>query len=59
MNGTHVHTGDVLLELDPTGAAADANELVSGLISYRAETLRRNDAITIVEGHLNWKPAIA
>ncbi|MGR9249462.1 HlyD family type I secretion periplasmic adaptor subunit [Rhizobium leguminosarum] len=57
-NGTHVHAGDVLLELDPTEATADANELSTGLISYRAEILRRNAVITVVEGHVGGKAAI-
>ncbi|WP_245459813.1 HlyD family type I secretion periplasmic adaptor subunit [Rhizobium leguminosarum] len=57
-NGTHVHAGDVLLELDPTEATADANELSTGLISYRAETLRRNAVIEVVEQRVGGKAVI-
>ncbi|MDK4715915.1 HlyD family type I secretion periplasmic adaptor subunit [Rhizobium sp. CNPSo 4039] len=58
-NGTRVHAGDILLELDPTEAMADANELSVSLASYRAEILRRNAVIAVAQdGGTDFSPTI-
>lgn len=44
-NGMNVRAGDVLLELDPSEAAADVAETSASLTSFRAEALRREAAI--------------
>jgi len=44
-NGSRVREGDVLVELDPSEAAADVAENAAGLASFRAEALRREAAI--------------
>ena len=44
-NGAHVHTGDVLVELDPSETAADVAASEASLASYRAEARRRKVAI--------------
>jgi hemolysin D len=48
-NGMSVHAGDVLVELDPSEAAADVAATTASLASYRAEALRRAAAIKAVE----------
>ncbi|MDL2410620.1 HlyD family type I secretion periplasmic adaptor subunit [Rhizobium calliandrae] len=58
-NGTHVRAGEILLELDPTEAMADAKELAVGLTSYRAEILRRNAEIAAArEEYGSLKPVV-
>ncbi|SEC97457.1 hemolysin D [Rhizobiales bacterium GAS191] len=44
-NGMRVRAGDVLVELDPSEAAADVAASAASLASYRAEALRREAAI--------------
>lgn len=44
-NGQAVHAGDVLVELDPADAAADAAGVAADLASYSAEVLRRQASI--------------
>ena len=44
-NGQAVRAGEVLVELDPSDAAADAAGVAANLASYRAEVLRRQAAI--------------
>jgi hemolysin D len=44
-NGSHVHVGDVLVELDPSEAEADVAGSEASLASYRAEALRRRATI--------------
>jgi hemolysin D len=48
-NGTTVHAGDVLVELDPSEAAADVAEAAASLASFRAEAVRRQAAIKAAE----------
>jgi hemolysin D len=48
-NGTNVHAGDVLVELDPSDAAADVAETSASLASFRAEVLRRTAVIKAAE----------
>ena len=50
-NGQAVKAGDVLVELDPSDAAADAAGVAANLASYRAEVLRRQAAITATQNH--------
>ena len=44
-NGMNVHAGDVLVELDPSDAAADVAETNASQTSFHAEALRRAAAI--------------
>ena len=44
-NGQAVKAGEVLVELDPSDAAAEAGGVAANLASYRAEVLRRQAAI--------------
>ncbi|MGN8097349.1 HlyD family type I secretion periplasmic adaptor subunit [Methylobacterium sp. 22177] len=46
-NGLHVSAGDILVELDPTEMHAEEVGLRTNLIAYRAETVRRREAIQI------------
>jgi hemolysin D len=45
VNGRHVHSGDILVEFDPTEALADENAAADGLASLRAEIARRKAAL--------------
>ena len=45
VNGRHVHTGDVLVEFDPSEALADEKAAADGLASLRAEIVRRKAAL--------------
>ncbi|GLR58271.1 HlyD family type I secretion periplasmic adaptor subunit [Rhizobium indigoferae] len=47
-NGTHIKSGDILLELDPTDAIADETDATKGLASVRAEVRRRKTAVDYV-----------
>ncbi len=59
-NGSHVAEGDVLIELDPVEARAEAGQLFSDLAAYRAEALRRTAAIAAARArNLEPAPAIA
>ena len=44
-NGVSVHAGDVLVELDPSDAAADVAETGASQTSFHAEAVRREAAI--------------
>ena len=48
-NGQMVKAGEVLVELDPADAAADAAGIVANLASYRAEASRRQAALDAVQ----------
>ncbi|UIN38434.1 HlyD family type I secretion periplasmic adaptor subunit [Methylobacterium oryzae] len=50
-NGQHVATGDVLIELDATEAAAEQASLAANLIAFEAEAIRRRAAIDTVRNN--------
>jgi len=59
-NGTHVEAGDVLLELDPTEALADEDDVAASLASLKVEMARRRVAIEAARSQsLTPLPAIA
>lgn len=58
-NGQHVNAGDVLVELDPTEAAADEAGLQTGLEAYRAEAVRRIEAIRAIEASEHGQEVLA
>ena len=59
-NGAEVKAGQVLLELDPAEATAEAGQLADDLAAYRAEATRRGAAIAAARGRrLEPPPAIA
>lgn len=58
-NGTEVHRGDVLLELDPAEASADATDAERALASCQAEINRRRTALIAAKDRGAGTPVIA
>lgn len=64
-NGTEVHRGDVLLELDSAEASADATDAERALASYQAEIIRRSTALIAAKDRaagtpiISWEPNVA
>ncbi len=57
-NGTEVHRGDVLLELDSAEAAADAADAEHALASFQAEISRRKTALVAAKDRETGTPSI-